>query len=315
MKVSVIVPVFNCENYLEECLLSLLNQTQKDMEIIAVDDGSVDNSLAILRQYERDYPKQLKVFAKENGGQASARNLALKYAKGEYYGYVDSDDWVEPDMYEQMIKMADENESDIVICDMVDHYPNKTIYHHSSEFQNKFMVTPSACNKIFKSSFVKCLQFPEGLWYEDFEYTTKALMLTDKISCVAKGFYHCHCREVSTMINHNAPKNLNMIHVLDHLYDFAIEQKLQKKYKDDLEYLVLEHIIITTINRVAEQSHPQKEQVIKELREYGRKRIPNLSVLLSYQRLPKKRKLIAYLNYHGFHKISKCILRLKKLIN
>ena len=81
-----------------------------------------------------------------------------------------------------------------------------------------------------------------------------------------------------------------------------------------MEYLVLEHIIITTINRVAEQSHPQKEQVIKELREYGRKRIPNLSVLLSYQRLPKKRKLIAYLNYHGFHKISKCILQFKKLI-
>ena len=76
MKLSVIVPVFNCENYLEECLLSLLNQTQKDMEIIAVDDGSVDNSLTILRQYERDHPEQLKVFAKENGGQASARNLA-----------------------------------------------------------------------------------------------------------------------------------------------------------------------------------------------------------------------------------------------
>ena len=66
MKLSVIVPVFNCENYLEECLLSLLNQTQKDMDIIAVDDGSVDNSLAILRRYERDHPEQLKVFAKEN---------------------------------------------------------------------------------------------------------------------------------------------------------------------------------------------------------------------------------------------------------
>ena len=105
-----------------------------------------------------------------------------------------------------MYQKAKSEEADIVICDTTDHYPDKDVYHHASCFTDKFKVTPSACNKIFKRAFVGDRKFPVGLWYEDFEFTTKNLMLTEKIAVIHKGFYHCHCRLVSTMTNNNARK-------------------------------------------------------------------------------------------------------------
>ena len=93
-KVSVIVPVYNVEKYLDKCLDSLVNQTLKDIEIIVVNDGTKDKSQKIIDKYVKDYPKLVKSYIKENGGLSSARNYGLKYAQGEYVGFVDSDDYV-----------------------------------------------------------------------------------------------------------------------------------------------------------------------------------------------------------------------------
>ena len=102
MKISVIIPVYNTKDYLYKCLDSVLNQSLDEMEILVVDDGSTDGSSDILKEYAEKYPEKIVALFKENGGQASARNLALKIAKGEYFGSVDSDDWIDPDMYETM---------------------------------------------------------------------------------------------------------------------------------------------------------------------------------------------------------------------
>ena len=150
MKVSVIIPVYNTEEYLAQCLNSLVRQTLDDIEILVVDDGSTDGSLKIAKEFEAANPSKIRVLAKENGGQASARNMALKHATGEYLGFVDSDDWVDTAMYQQMYDVAVREDADIVICDMEDHYPTHVVYHHSSQFESKFKVTPSACNKIFR---------------------------------------------------------------------------------------------------------------------------------------------------------------------
>ena len=113
VKVSIIIPAYNTEKYIDNCLQSLVNQTLKEMEIIIVDDGSKDNTLELLRGYEAKFPEKIKVFTKENGGQASARNLALEHVTGEYVGFVDSDDWVSLDMYEKMYQKAKETDADI----------------------------------------------------------------------------------------------------------------------------------------------------------------------------------------------------------
>ena len=93
VKVSVIVPVYNVEKYIDKCLDSLVNQTLKDIEIIVVNDGSPDDSQQVIDMYVKKYPKKIKSYIKENGGQGSARNLGLEHAKGEYISFVDSDDY------------------------------------------------------------------------------------------------------------------------------------------------------------------------------------------------------------------------------
>lgn len=115
-KVSVIIPVYNAEKYLRECFDSLVNQTIKDIQIIAVDDGSKDTSVDICKEY-RDKYDNFEYYCKENNGPASARNFGLEYAKGEYIGFVDSDDWIELDMYEVLYNVAIDNENvDIVFA-------------------------------------------------------------------------------------------------------------------------------------------------------------------------------------------------------
>lgn len=311
MKISIIVPVYNVEQYLRECLTSLVNQTLQDVEILVVNDGSTDQSLAIMDEFEAQYPSIVKCFSKSNGGQASARNMVLPLATGEYLGFVDSDDWVDPEMYETMCKLADEHTYDVVVCDMVDHFPTRTLHHHASEFTNKFKQTPSSCNKIFRRSLAENLRFPEGYWYEDFNFTTKILMQTDHIGRVHEGFYHCHCREVSTMSNNNSLKNLDMLYVIENLIEYAKAQNLYERYEEDLTYIVLEHVLITTINRVALQKNDDKKAVLKQMRAFVQTYCPNFKQHRAYQDLPRNRRIIASLNARGLHQLSAMILKTK----
>lgn len=113
--ISVIVPVFNTENYLKKCIDSILQQTYQDIELIIVDDGSTDNSFFICKEYERK-DRRVKVIHKENGGQGSARNVGLDVCKGEYIIFVDSDDYILPDMFQILIKNATLANADISCC-------------------------------------------------------------------------------------------------------------------------------------------------------------------------------------------------------
>ena len=115
-KVSVIIPVYNVEKYLRECLNSVVNQTLKDIEIICVNDGSTDNSLAILQEYAKN-DKRIVLINQENKNAGAARNTGLAHATGEYLSFLDSDDFFELNMLEEMYNSAKENSLDIVICD------------------------------------------------------------------------------------------------------------------------------------------------------------------------------------------------------
>ena len=125
-KVSVIVPVYNVEKYIEKCANSLINQTLSDIEIIFVNDGSTDGSIQIIEQYENNFKEKVKCVSKDNGGLSSARNYGIPYATGEYIAFLDSDDYVELDMYETMYNKAKEDDFDMVECDFIWEYPNKS---------------------------------------------------------------------------------------------------------------------------------------------------------------------------------------------
>ena len=111
-KISVIIPVYNCEKFIEKCLQSLVNQTLTDIEIILVNDGSTDNSQKIIEKFS---DTRIKLINKKNGGQSSARNVGLDVANGEYIGFIDSDDWVDSDFFEKLYNTAKKYNADISI--------------------------------------------------------------------------------------------------------------------------------------------------------------------------------------------------------
>lgn len=128
--ISIIIPVYNAEKFLEKCLNSLLNQTFKDIEFIMVDDGSTDNSVEICRDFcEKDV--RFKFFTKENGGPMLARKYGLERASGNYIGFIDSDDWAEPEMFEEMLAALIKNDADISCCSYKDIYPDNIVEIHS----------------------------------------------------------------------------------------------------------------------------------------------------------------------------------------
>ena len=108
-KISVIVPVYNTEKYIKKCLDSLVNQTMKNIEIIVVNDGSNDHSEEIIKDYENKYPEMVKYYKKENGGLPSARNYGLEKAKGEYIAFVDSDDYIDKELFSKLDEYIDKN--------------------------------------------------------------------------------------------------------------------------------------------------------------------------------------------------------------
>ena len=114
-KISIIIPVYNTEEYLRECLDSVIEQTLKDIEIILVDDGSTDNSGKICDEY-REKDTRITVIHQENRGQGKARNEALKISNGEYIGFIDSDDWIDLDFYEKLYNAASEKESEVTVA-------------------------------------------------------------------------------------------------------------------------------------------------------------------------------------------------------
>ena len=147
-KISIIVPIYNMEPYLQRCLTSLTSQSQADIQIIAVDDGSTDSSLQIVHQFAKD-DNRIIVIHQENSGVSSARNAGIRAAEGEYIGFVDPDDWVETSMYEDMYKEAIRLQADIVMCSYIREFGSHSkekkfpvsdqVYYQGEEVRNEMV--------------------------------------------------------------------------------------------------------------------------------------------------------------------------------
>lgn len=148
--ISVIIPVYNVEKYLERCLESVINQTYQDLEIILVDDGSTDSSPAICDKY-KEKDSRIKVIHKENGGLSSARNAGLRISSGEYVGFIDSDDDAELNMYELLYDVAKKYNVDFVMSDYIRINEDKTKYLKTLEINNGYYSKKDIKNKIFPS--------------------------------------------------------------------------------------------------------------------------------------------------------------------
>lgn len=249
MKVSIIIPVYNTEKFLIECLESLVNQTLASKEIIIVDDGSTDNSYKILKEYSERY-KFVKVFKKENGGQSSARNLGLSKASGEYIMFVDSDDFIELDTLESMTLIADKYRSDIVRGKYIycnengesEKYdkPEDLHYYNHPLKGKRYLVEAIRSNRYDIAPVVNCirksyldqinLQFIEGFFYEDQEYTLKLLTLGDPIVVQTnKYFYHYRINSQSTTKTHSLKKAKDILNVIGEMIVYIDKSDFPKE--------------------------------------------------------------------------------------
>ncbi len=308
MKLSVIVPVYKVEAYLGACVDSLMGQTMGDLEVILVDDGSPDRSGEIADQYARDYPDKVRVLHIENGGQGRARNLALPLARGEFVGFVDSDDWVAPDMYEKMLSRAASTGADIVVCDFLEHYSDGREMILPSAFQqHPLSAAGSSCNKIFRRSLIGDLEFPEGLWYEDFFFSAVMMVRSARTEYVHEALYIYRRGQESTMHNNNAAKNLDMICVMNLLE----EELLPLGRKEDFDFFMINHVVLDGISRLAKQNSSDRDEAITVLRRYAHEKIPSLLTCKSFYRETRNRRIIMLLNYYGMEQLAQKILRIK----
>lgn len=309
-KLSIIVPVYNVYDYIEGCLESIVNQSLKDIEVIVVNDGSPDNSQDIIDKYVEKYPKLIKSFIKENGGQGTARNLGLEYAKGKYVSFIDSDDYIDKNFAKEMYELAIKDNADVVVCDMIDVYKDKEIYQDCTNFKKIYQTTPSVCNKIFKKELFDDVKFKGKMWYEDLNIMLKIMHNIKKISVIHKGYYLCNCRDNSTMRNDNSKKNLDMIWAIDDAKEYLIKNK--KFNKDIYSYIVFNHILIETINRVESHKNKDKKEVLRKLNQYCKDNIKDYKKQNFYKNISRNRKIVAFLNYHKLSKISKILINIKR---
>ena len=255
VKVSVIVPVYNVEKYLDKCLKGLVNQTLKDIEIIVVNDGSPDNSQDIIDKYVKKY-KNVKSYKKKNGGLSDARNYGLKKANGEYIAFVDSDDYVSNDMYKEMYNKAIAGNFDIVVCDLNYVYDEKIVKCSSNVNEDtndikKIMLNiyPVAWNKIYKKDlFTKGVEFKKGIWFEDVEFLYRLLPHVNNIG-VVKGEFYQYVQREGSITNTKSKKLYDYIDNWNGVIDYYKDNNLYEDYKKELEYCYVRYLFATFVKR------------------------------------------------------------------
>ena len=225
-KVSVIVPVYNVELYLEKCLLSLVNQTLQDIEIIVVNDGSRDHSQQIIEKFQQEHPQKIFAYTKENGGLSDARNFGLDRAKGKYIGFVDSDDYVSDAMFEEMLNLAEKHQAEITLCNLqkVDENGNVTqqltqlpgftekiiLENNMSVFSD---ISYFACNKLFRRELFNNKRFRKGIHFEDIELIPQ-LVLESKVIGFTPAYHYQYLERSQSISKTHTLRGLDILNAV-----------------------------------------------------------------------------------------------------
>lgn len=253
-KVTVIISVFNEENFIKKSLESVINQSLKEIEIIVVDDGSTDNTLKILNTYAKN-DSRIKIISHKNIGLGASRNKAIRLATGEYLAFLDGDDWLAIDAMEISYNEAKDKNTQMTIFQMIN-YDNKTNTTYENDWFNLnnldesfddcvfnsnktkdflFDLSVSACQKIYKTSFLKDInaKFPEGIYFEDMPFFFYVYLKAERVSIIRQHFYYRRKHDAS--ITHVVDdKYFDTVEAGDVLFNIFINNGFYEDYKKDL---------------------------------------------------------------------------------
>ncbi len=314
VKISAIIPVYNSEKYLKRCIDSLLNQTLKEIEIILINDGSTDNSQVIIDDYAKKFPSIFKIFSQPNHGQASARNLGLKCATGEFISFIDSDDYLELTAYEEAYNFSISNNLDIVCFNFFEENNNikkVSSYYKFNNYPNdiKYVLNEtSPVNKIIRKSLISKnnIKFMENYIYEDLELIPKLVLYTNKIGFLNKCLYNYVIHENSTMRQLKYTQKLNSIYFVT---DSLMKSFENTKYTKELEYIFIEHLLHGAALRYLQ--YPEGKEDIEKIANIMKNNFPSWDKNIYFKKQNIKYKIVCKLVYYKKINLLKKILKIR----
>ena len=273
IKISIIIPVYNTSKYLEKCITSISNQSLREIEIICVNDGSMDGSLEILEKIAQE-DERIKIINKKNEGPSKARNAALKIAKGKYCLNIDSDDWIEQDYLKDMYEKAEKDNLDILISDIIYDYSNKkkavvvkdlkisdTDNISGKEYAKRFFTVNAygyTCNKLIRSQLYienKIFYNEKIFLLEDVEVLLKLAYFSKKIGKLNKAYYHYIQGENNGSTKIKVSRLYDIMISLNNLIDFYTEKKEFK-----IVELIKQDKLIHLMNRILSNDYFEVEE-------------------------------------------------------
>lgn len=288
--ITIVVPIYNVEKYLERCVDSIISQSYKNIEIILVDDGSKDNSSKICDEYKKR-DSRIKVIHKENGGLSDARNKGIDISNGKYICFIDSDDWINKDMIETMHETIKKDNSQISICrryrayedgkkieEQYKKYPKKNIFNNIeglSYLMSFCGYDMSACDKMFELKLFDNIRFPFGKTCEDSFTTYKLLFNAKKISYINKPFYNYFYRINS--ITRNSNVNETVIEAAKEQYQF-VNDNVPELINEASSFLITAYISVFNEYIKRKKKCPNEKKYIKECRKLIKPSLKNKNI-------------------------------------
>lgn len=273
--ITVIVPVYNVEKYLSKCIESIINQTYSDLEIILIDDGSTDRSGEICDEYQKK-DNRIKVIHKKNGGLSDARNWGLNIATGKYIAFLDSDDWIDKDLYKQLYNLINKYNSDIAICNFKNAYSEdiELIYSDKEEvysnvqalekiYSEQYLQMIVAWNKLYRAEIIKDKRYPVGKIHEDEFLTPILLERANKIVYTNSELIYYRQTPNSIMNSKFNIKRLDYLYSVDNRIKLFKEKKLDYLYSKALGEKVT--AIINFYYKTKKSDLEEKSLIIEKL--------------------------------------------------
>ena len=328
MILSVIVPVYNVEKYLEKCLNSLVNQTLQEIEILVVNDGSTDNSQLIIDEFTAKFPLKIRSFNKENGGLSDARNFGIEKATGAFIGFVDSDDYVSDAMFEEMYLLAKKHNAEMAICNLqkVDEVGNITQkltqipnMPEKIDLRSNFTVFSDlsyfACNKIFKKDLFEGEKFQKGMHFEDIELIPQLLLKCETI-VQTQNYHYQYLERADSISKTHTAKGLDILKAVKNVEISFEKSSFKNKNKELKGFQILEGVYTFLAYLAFVKDEETYRKMALELKKFIKQNKISVVDIFLYQRfgrnyllsLPLKKKIYYVLYFFGGRSI------LKKLI-
>ncbi|HIY26324.1 MAG TPA: glycosyltransferase [Candidatus Acutalibacter pullistercoris] len=321
-KASVIVPVYKVEEYLEKCVQSILAQTERDFELILVDDGSPDRCGALCDSLAQT-DSRIRVIHQENQGLGGARNTGIREARGDWLLLVDSDDWIEPKILEKAMEAGLREEADLVMFAFrtVDEQGRELgVFREDmpkergitlQEHKEALLTAPCAWNKLYRRSFFQGtgLAYPPRVWYEDLRTSPKLMAKAGRMVFLDEVGYNYLQRQGSIMKSANLERNQEILDAFDDLLPWFRKEGLFEAYRRELEYLAVFHVYLTAGVRVALAD--RKSPLLRELAAYVEERFPGWRQNPYLPKLGGKRRLLVSLLQKKWYWAVSLLFKLK----